>query len=139
MDLLPDDTIWYIKKYLYDCEDLLNLKITCKSFDRLITSFSLGKLMLYGKFLNYRSTEMCANVDCYDETWDIYEDVYYFGSRRYMHCHQWSLNKTIITINDKQYYIHTPYCTECFIKYVLIGDKKDVNHNLIMDEVNIEY
>ena len=74
--------------------------------------------MLYGTFLNYKSTEMCINIDCYDETWDIYEDVYNYGYRYYIHSHQLSLNKTIITINGKQYNIHTPYCCECFKKYV---------------------
>ena len=95
--------------------------------------------MLYGKFLNYKPTEMCINIDCYYDTWDIYEDIYHYGYRRYIHSHQCALNKTTITINNKQYNTHTPYCSECFMKYVLIGDKKNVRHNLIMDEVNIEY
>ena len=125
--------------HLNDYEDLLNLKISCKYFDKLITQFSIGKLMLYGKFTNYKPTEMCINIDCYDETLDIYEDVYHQGYRYYIHSHQWALNKNTITINNKQYNIHTPYCSECFTKYVLIGDKPFVRHNLIMDQVNIEY
>ena len=27
--------------------------------------------MLYGRFLNYKPTEMCVNLDCYDETWEM--------------------------------------------------------------------
>tara|TARA_B110001452_G_scaffold18458_1_gene14989 strand:- start:1030 stop:1449 length:420 start_codon:yes stop_codon:yes gene_type:complete len=139
MDCLPYDIIWYINEYLYDYEDLLNLKITCKSFDKMITAFSLGKLMLAGKFINYKPIEMCINIDCYDDTWDIYEDVYHAGYRHYIHSHQPSLNQTNMIVNRKQYKMFSPYCSECFMKYVLIGDKKNVTHNLIMDQVNIEY
>ena len=139
MDYLPGDIICYIKEYFYDYDDLLNLKIACKYFDKLITSFSLGKLMLYGKFLNYKDTEMCANIDCYDDTCDIYENIYHFGYRRYIHSHQYASNKSFISINKHLYIIDTPYCRECFKKYVLIGDKKNIINNLIIDEVNIEY
>ena len=139
MDNVPDDILLNIKEYIYDYEDLLNLKSTCISFDKLITHFTLGKLMLYGKFNNYKSTIACVNFDCYWDTGDIFEDVYHNGYRRYIHSHQCALNKTTITINNKQYTTHTPYCSECFTNYVLIGDKPNVRHNLMMDEVNIDY
>ena len=114
MDYLPKDLILYIKEYFYDYTDLLNLKNTCKDMDKLITDFSLKKLILYGKFTNYKHIKLCINIDCYYDTQDIYEDVYYHGYRRYIHSHQDSLNKTIITINNKRYNIFTPYCCECF-------------------------
>ena len=128
-----------MKKYVYDFEDLLHLKITCKNFNELITSFSIRKLMLHGKLPTYKPAEYCINIDCYDDTCDIYEDVYHYGYRCYIHTHQLALNKTNITINKKQHTIHTPYCAECFKKHILIGDKQNVTDNLIMDEVNIDY
>ena len=70
--------------------------------------------MLYGKLINYKPIEMCINIDCYDDTCDIYDDVYHDGYRRYIHSHQHPLNNNIITINYKLYNIHTPYYCECF-------------------------
>lgn len=139
MDCLPDDIIKYINTYLYDYDDLLHLKLTCKYFDNLITSFSLGKLMLYGKFLNYKSTIACVNIDCYWDTCDVFEYVYHNGYRRYIHSHQDALNKTEVTINKKQYNVCTPYCSECFTNYVLIGDNKNATHNLMIGEINIDF
>ena len=138
MNYIPDDIILYIKELIYYPKDLLNFKITCKSYEKMITTFSLSKLMIQGK-INYKPIEMCINIDCYDDTCDIYENVYNYGYRRYIHYHQYALNKTIITINKNKYKIFTPYCCECFTQYVLIGDKKNVTRNLIIDKVNIEY
>ena len=124
MNDLPEDMILYIKENLYDYSDLLNLKKTNKQFDKLITRFSIIKLMLYGKILNYKHIEMCINVDCFWDTCDIYEDIYHYGYRRYLHHHQCALNKTTIIINNNQYDICSPYCTECLKVHILIGDKK---------------
>lgn len=139
MDNISDDIICYIKKYICDYEDLLNLKITCKYFDKMVSRFSIQKLMLYGKFANYKPIEMCINIDCYDDTCDIFEDVYYYGYRRYIHSRQLSVNHTTMLVNRKPYKMFSSYCSECFMKYVLIGDKKNVKHNLMMDRVDIEY
>ena len=139
MNDLPEDMILYIKENLYDYSDLLNLKKTNKQFDKLVTRFSIIKLMLYGKILNYKHIEMCINFDCFWDTIDIYENIYHYGYRRYLHYHQYALNQTNIIINNKQYDICSPYCTECLKQYILIGDKKNVINNLIMDQVKIEY
>ena len=45
--------------------------------------------------------KLCINIDCYDETQDLYEDIYYQGSKRYIHSHQDALNYTDKTINQK--------------------------------------
>tara|TARA_B100001175_G_C19342448_1_gene558136 strand:- start:341 stop:760 length:420 start_codon:yes stop_codon:yes gene_type:complete len=139
MNDMPEDIIYYLNKYIHNYQDLLNFKFACKSFHNSITSFSLAKLMLYEKFLNYKSVDMCVNIDCYDDTIDIYEEVYHYGYRRYIHCHQEAINKKTITINKKKFNICSPYCSECFTNNVLIGDKKNVTHNFDMDEVNIDY
>lgn len=139
MNDMPEDIIYYLNEYIHNYQDLLNFKFTCKSFHNSITSFSLAKLMLYEKFLNYKSVNMCVNIDCYDDTQDIYEEVYNYRNRRYIHWHQDAINKKTITINKKKYNIYSPYCSECFTNYVLIYDKKNVTHNFVMDEVNIDY
>lgn len=137
---IPDDLIKYIANLL-TFPDLLLFKITCKSFNLLVSNFSLikSKLNQNNKYFNYLPYKMCINNECYDETWGIYEDIYHFGYHRYTHFHQYSLNTSEIKINKKNYKINTPYCCECFKKYVLIGDKENVKNNLILNEVDIEY
>ena len=122
---LPCDIIdIIIKKYLNYRKCLINFKTTCKYIDQSISQFYLKKMLLKYKLSFYIPTEMCVNIDCYDETWDIYEDIYHHGSRRYIHSHQLALNNCVININLKKYNISTPYCCECYKKYVLIGDRK---------------
>ena len=139
MNMLPNDVILYIKDYLYDHEDLISLKITDKSLDKIITDFAVKKALLIDKFANYKPTFACVNMDCYWDTCDIFDDVYHAGYWRYIHSHQDALNYTEATINKKQYTLCSPYCSECFKKYVLIGDKQNVANNLVMHEVNIGY
>ena len=127
MENIQHNIFSYIKHYICDYEDLLNLKNTCKYFDKMISCFSIRKMMLYGKFTNVLTIGMCINIDCYDDTCDIYEDVYHYGFWRYIHSHQLSLNHTTMIVNRKPYKIFSSYCSECFMKYVLIGDKKMLN------------
>lgn len=138
MNNIPDDIILQLSKLILNPKDLLNFKITCKSYNKIITTFSLSKLIILGK-INYKPIEMCINNDCYDDTSDIYENVYHYGYRRYIHFHQYALNQELITINKNKYKIFTPYCSECFTQYVLIGDKENFTRNLMIDKVNIEY
>ena len=139
MDAISDDMIRHIIKQVDDCVDLLNLKTTCKSFDMMISSFALGKLMVNKKTFNYKPTLMCKNIDCYYDTWDLYEEVYNYGYRRYIHMHQYALNKTHMTINNKSYDTHSPYCSECFKQFIIIGDKKNVKNNFMENIINIEW
>ena len=47
-----------------------------------------------------------------------------------------------LIINNKIYNVVSPYCCECFKKYVLIGDRKNVEeiyHNNLCDQVNIQF
>lgn len=140
MENLPEDIIYHIKNQFSDHKDLLHFKFVCKYFDKSISKFSLSKLMLSKKLKTpYNPREFCINIDCYDDTRDICENVYYPHYRRYIHYHQFAFNQDFITINKKQYNICTPYCSECFMKYILIGDKQNIVHNLLRHTVNIEY
>ena len=139
MNNLPDDLIWYIQKLIYNYNDLYNLKLTCKLYNKIISNISLSKLLVKNKFDKYKPTLYCININCYEDTEDIFEDVYYYGARKYIHFHQSALNKTSISINNISYSVSSPYCSECFIKYILIGDKENVTHNCIMNKVSIDY
>jgi len=121
MNYLPDDIILYINTYSDNYKDLLNMKITCKQNYKLITNFSLTKLILNEKFLNYKSVYRCVNVDCYYDTSYTHEVVYHNNYRRYIHYHQPAINKFIINTGNKHcsYTAYTPYCYECFTKYIL--------------------
>jgi hypothetical protein len=116
--MYSDDIMYYIKSYLTDVNDLVNLKLTCKYFDNTITHFTLGKMMLETKFNKYKHIEMCVNVDCYYDTQDLFEDIYNLGDRRYIHSHQPALNHTNISYNSN-YRLNIPYCTECFMVYMV--------------------
>ena len=121
MYYLPEDVISYIKNHIYDYDDLLNLKNSCSYFNSLISRSSLTKLILKNKILFYKPINLCININCYDDTIDIFEDVYYVGYSRYIHTHQPALNTNVLSINNRQYKITTPYCCECFKQYILIG------------------
>ena len=139
MNTLPDDLIKFITSKLSNYNDLKSFKSTCKVNSILITSYSIASSILKKKFIEYKPYKMCINCECYDETWDLYEDVYYEGYHRYTHYHQLALNTCEIKINKKFYKISTPYCCECFKKYVLIGDNENVKDNLIINKVDLEY
>jgi hypothetical protein len=107
MNNLPEDMLLYIKKTCYNSSSLLNLKKTNKQFNKLITRFSIQKIIcsnLYKNFVNkYRIN--CININC----------------EKYIH-YQRALNETNIIINNKEYRIFTSYCSKCLKKYVLIDD-----------------
>ena len=44
-----------------------------------------------------------------------------------------------MTINNKIYNVNTPYCSECFTNFILIGDNNNVRHNYEMDQINIDF
>lgn len=139
MDYLSNDMILYITAFINNHMDILHMKFVNKEYNALITSFYLKKIKLNNIFLKFTPNQWCINADCYDDTCEVYEEIYQHSFPRYIHYHQCALNTTNITINKKPYLINTPYCSECFTQYVLIGDNKNVKHNLIMDKVNIDY
>ena len=102
--------------------------------------------MLQNKLANYKPYERididykrCMNENCWDDTIDIYEDIYYRHYPRYCHFVQSSFNKGFMTVNNKKYKVNTPYCCECFTNFVLISDNINAKHNYKMDTINIDY
>ena len=134
-----DDIIYYIIDYLYNTEDKLNLKKTCKYFNKYIRQFSLAKKLLVNKLTLYSNILNCVNIDCYYDTMEIYENIYHYDYQRYIHFHQNALNKTYITINNQKYIIDSPYCCECLKKYILIRDRQNVYDHLSINYIYINY
>lgn len=90
---------------------------------------------------NFNNRDLCINIDCYEETFEVFKEIHHYYDRRYMHTKQKALNTSIIIINNKKFTIKSHYCCECFKKYVLIGDRKNVEviyHNDLCDQVNIQ-
>jgi hypothetical protein len=137
---LPCEIITHIIiKHFFIYKDLLHLKTTCKYFDNLVSAFYVNKSILECKLSIYTPRQWCANYECYDDTCEIYEDIYYHGYRRYTHSHQYALNDSVITVNKKKHNINTPYCCECFKKHILIGDNHNIVNHLVENRVYIEY
>ena len=134
---LPTDLFSNIQKHVDNSTDLLNLKLTCKHFNKSISSYSLAKSRLSPIFNKYTYIQRCVNDNCFWETVDVYENAYNYYWRD--HFHLVALNKTFITVNKKNHIICSPYCHECLIKYILIGDNKFVSRKFIENEVQITY
>lgn len=137
---LADDIIKIIIGYVKDYNYLAFLKRTCLTTYNHISRYSIAKLMLSSRLGLFSKRTYCANVDCCPDT----EDVFYIHYRNhiagYEHIRQLALNKTIVVINDKKHSLNTHYCSECFKKFVLVGELKNVKHNYNwIDELNITY
>lgn len=121
--------------------DLQSLKLTCKYFNEIITRYSIIKQMMFYNLNKKEKINSCANSKCYNETYDLFTDYYREYEGRYIHHHQPAINYDTIYINQRRYKIFSPYCCECYKKYVLISDRKK---NLVRDIqvegfVDIEY
>ena len=143
MMMLPEELIMLVQKKVNDHATLLNLKMSCTYFNKVITraklNISLTKEIIDDKFSNYNDLRICANANCYDDTEFIYINQYY-RNNLYVHYHQPALNNTKIRINKKDYNVRSPYCCECFVKHVLIGSKTNVRRDLSDEfKVNIDY
>ena len=136
---MPREILVLITKNLKDFDGLLNLKMSCAYFNKVITQFSLTRELIRDKIMIYDDLDLCINVNCYEDTQDIYEDYYFVNTRRYIHHHQRALNDAQIRINQKNYIVCSPYCNECYVKYVAIGDKKNVTRDFVEGEVIIDY
>ena len=145
----PIEIVILIIKKIDDVDTLLNTKISCQLYKSLVSDFIIKKVILSKKILNYKpyvkldyyrfSYNSCININCWDDTVDVYEDVYNNNHPRYCHFVQEAVNNSTMTINNKIYPVNTPYCCECFTNFVLIGDSKKVKHNYKMNTINIDF
>ena len=147
-DILPDELISNIADYFEEAIDLFNFKIINHTNNMLIKNQKILKLKIeeyYNK--KHNILNRCINNDCYKDTINIFKTNYYpdrYNPRgwTYNHRHQDALNYTTISINYEHYKIYTPYCSECFKNFVLIGDYKKTNKILncmYIDRVAMHY
>ena len=137
---LADDVIEIIISYVKHYKYLALLKITCLANYNSVSKLSIAKLMLSSRLGLFSERIYCANVDCCQDTEDVFYTHYRNHIAGYVHIRQLALNKTIVLINDKKHGLNTHYCSECFKKFVLVGELKNVKHNYNwIDELNITY
>lgn len=112
--------------------DIVNIKKTCKTFNNLITNFTLKQLKISNSLCNCKKLRSCANVRCYYDT-DFIENSRY---RHYTHYHQDALNYILVYLSaDKFFKTNMPYCFECMKMYsYIIYSKKDYRLIKVEDE-----
>ena len=141
METIPIDIILIIRGNIKNYKDLYSLKLTCKYYNEIITCYSIIKQKIYYNLNKKEIIISCANSNCYNETKDIFVDYYREYEGRYIHHHQYAINYDTIYINQKTYKIFSPYCCECYKKYILFGDKKQnqIKNVYVEGFVDIEY
>lgn len=123
MQELPTEIITNITKFVKDYDGLYSLSLVCKEYNQNIEKISLLKSKLLSNFNKPKKIVKCVNKNCCYETKDIFIDYYRKYDGGYIHDHGKAMNYHTIYINLNDYKIFSPYCHECFKKYVLIGDK----------------
>jgi len=139
---LPNEIIQNIISYLRWSDRQIKIKMTCKLMYNLFkdSPFDISKKMLLKNFGIFTFRICCANCNCCNDTEEVFYNHYRNGDPYYIHNYQLALNKTEIKINNKFHTVRTHYCSECFKKYVLVGERENVRHNYSwIDEVNIIY
>ncbi len=137
---LSDDIVIHIISYVKHSNYLVLLKRTCKANYNCVSHLSIAKLMLSYRLGKFLLKTFCVNINCCEDSKEVFYKHYRVGYGSYEHNKQFALNKTIALINEKKYCINTHYCSECLKKFVLVGDLRNVKHNYdYIDEVNISY
>ena len=142
MNKLPIELFSKISNNFTNYRDLLVLKYVCKEFNNYIDNFLLIKIKLQKKIIlqNKKKLQQCVNPNCYCETKDLFINYYREFEGFYRHCHQPSMNYDTIYINSNEYKVFSPYCCECFKKYILeINKNKNYYDYLIEGFVDINF
>jgi hypothetical protein len=136
---LPSDVGEIITSYLFkDHQFLSKLKTTCKSMYKAISVFAIAKLMLSEKLGLFSFRELCINIDCYEDSYDVFTFIHNYYYTRYLHSRQYALNSCVVIINAKYYNFKSHYCCECLKKFVLVGSNSNVIENYQdSEQVNI--
>jgi hypothetical protein len=117
---LPSDVGEIITSYLFkDHQFLSKLKTTCKSMYKAISVFAIAKLMLSEKLGLFSFRELCINIDCYEDSYDVFTFIHNYYYTRYLHSRQYALNSCVVIINAKYYNFKSNYCCDCFTAFDL--------------------
>ena len=124
---LPSEIIIEISNHTKVYSDLISLKLVNTQFYKLIKNFGIIKLALSHAFKEIKKKQLCANANCYNETFDVSIDNYRTYGDRYIHCHQDAMNFDNIILNRKRFKVFSPYCHDCFKNHVLLVGVKTEN------------
>ena len=97
------------------------------------SNFTKAKHLLTATFENNPkpsvNKRVCINSYCYHDSESALLYVWEANGFGYEHTKQDALMNTKMMVNGKQYPINSPYCCECFKKFVLIGDNNKVSQH----------
>jgi hypothetical protein len=137
---LNDDVICVIISHVKHYSYLALLKRTCLYNYNSVSKLSIAKLMLSSRLGHFCPRTFCININCCEDSKEVFYKHYRNGYDSYVHIKQFALKNTTLLINEKKYKLNTHYCGECLKKFVLVRDLINVKHNYdYIDEVNISY
>ena len=98
------------------------------------SNFTKAKHLLTATFENNPKPSVnkrvcCINSYCYHDSESALLYVWEANSCGYEHTKQDALMNTEMMVNGKLYPINSPYCCECFKKFVLPGDNNKVSQH----------
>lgn len=141
MDNLPTDLIIVISNFIPNYYDVFSLKKINKNFNNSINNYQIIKKKMEKKLKKYKKTLTCINNNCYHENKHIIFDFYRENDNVYTIRTLPSINNDTIYINLNSYNVSSPYCCECFKKYVLFGDlSEEYFRNIIVEGfIDVEF
>lgn len=139
-DRLPSEVIGEISKHMNISSDLLSFKLVNNEVSKVIKKYDIMRLKVFEQLKDKKRKELCANNNCYKETRDLFIDYYREYAGRYKHEHQDAMNYDTIYINECEYKTFSPYCHECFKKYILLNglSKNRIRNILVEGFVDVE-
>ena len=133
-DILPYEMLEEISKHMNISSDLLSLKLVSKEISKIIKKYDIMRLKVFEKLKDKKRKNLCANVNCYKETEDLFINYYREYAGRYKHEHQGAMNYDTIYISEYEYKTFSLYCNECFKKYILFnGICKNIIRDMLVD------
>ena len=134
LSTMPYDIIALIVQFINKdlCATPYDLKTMCVSFSKAINNVAIAKLMMRMNFgrINTRYP-VCINRYCVRDTKNVMLYIWKEYSDWYEHTALDSLafETDVMVVNGKKYPVRSQYCCECFKKFVLIGDNKNVSQH----------
>ena len=153
LSTMPYDIIALIVQLLDKdlCATPYDLKTMCVSFSKAISNVTIAKFMMRVNFgrINTRS-HVCINRYCVRDTKNVMEYIWKDHDGYYMHTiklDSLAFETDVMVVNGKEYPVRSHYCCECFKKFVLIGDNKNVSQHyewvrelkLVIKQVNVTF
>ena len=142
MNNIPSELLSIISKNFTNYKDLLVLKSVCKEYYNNIDNYLLIKMKLQEKIIlqNKKKLQQCVNPNCLCETKELFVNYYREYAGNYRHYHQPPMNYDTIYINKNSIKLFSPYCCECFKKYILkLNKNNNYYDHLIEGFVDIHY